>query len=93
MRRLLTALSGALVLMACGEGAPHEFPASARAQFNGSCPSSDPICACTWDKITREMTYEDYQEAVARFRREGLMDHRITHARTLCVEQHPATSN
>ena len=86
MRRLLTALSGALVLMACGEGAPHQYPASAQAQFNATCPASDPVCVCTWDKITREMTYEEYQEAVTRFRRQGLMDHHITHARTVCVE-------
>jgi hypothetical protein len=93
MRRLLTALSGAALLGACGEGAPHDFPSSARAQFGATCPASDPVCACTWDKITREMTYEQYQEAVARFRREGLMDHHITHARTLCVEQHPHGGN
>ncbi len=86
MWRTLTALSGALVLIACGEGAPHPYPASARAQFGATCPSSDPVCVCTWDKITREMTYEEYQEAVARFRSQGLMDHHITHARTVCVE-------
>ena len=87
--RSLIALSGAFILMACGPGAPHEFPASERAQFSASCPASDPVCACTWDRITREMTYEDYQAAVERFRRDGLMDHRITHARAVCVEQHP----
>jgi hypothetical protein len=86
MWRTLTALSGALVLIACGEGAPHQYPASARAQFSATCPASDPVCVCTWDKITREMTYEEYQEAVARFRSQGLMDHHITHARTVCVE-------
>ena len=89
MRRIFTAIGGALSLVACGQGAPHEFPASAHAQFSASCPSSDPVCACTWDKITREMTYDEYQAAVATFRREGLMDHHITHARTVCVEQHP----
>jgi hypothetical protein len=89
MWRTLTALSGAALLMACGEAAPHEYPASAQAQFASTCPSNDPVCACTWDKITRAMTYEEYQEAVSRFRREGLMDPHITHARAVCIEQHP----
>lgn len=92
MWRTLTALSG-LVLAACGQTPPHDFPASAHAQFAATCPASDPVCACTWDKITREMTYEQYQAAVARFRSEGLMDPHITHARTVCVEQHPHASN
>jgi hypothetical protein len=35
------------------------------------------------------MTYDEYQDAVTRFRRDGLMDHHITHARAICVEQHP----
>lgn len=87
MWRMLAALTGAMAMIACGGGAPHQFPESARAQFATSCPSSDPVCACTWDKITRDMTYEDYQAATDRFRREGLMDHRITHARAICVEQ------
>ena len=89
MQRGLIALGGALFLMGCGAPAPHQFPESAHTQFSASCPASDPVCACTWDKITREMTAEDYQAAVARFRRDGLMDHRITHARAVCVEQHP----
>ena len=93
MWRTFVALSGALVLTACGESAPHDFPASAQAQFASTCPSSDPVCACTWDKITREMTYDQYQEAVTRFRRDGLMDTHITHARTVCVEQHPHSGN
>lgn len=89
MWRTFTALVGAMALMACGEGAPHEFPESARAQFSGSCPSSDPVCVCTWDKITRAMTYEDYQAVLQRYQSQGLMDPRITHARTVCVEAHP----
>ena len=93
MPRTFAILSGAIVLMACGPNAPHEYPASAQTQFSATCPASDPVCACTWDRITREMTYEDYQAAVARFRREGLMDHRITHARATCVEQHPRAGN
>jgi hypothetical protein len=87
--RGLIALGAALFLAACGDGPPHPYPAAAQAQFEGSCPRSSPVCACTWDKITREMTYEDYQAALARYQREGLMDTRVTHARTVCVEAHP----
>jgi hypothetical protein len=35
------------------------------------------------------MTYEQYQAALARYQREGLMDPRVTHARTVCLEQNP----
>ncbi len=75
----------ALLLAAC-QPAPHEFPARAAARFYRTCPESDPVCACTWDNITRAMTADEYDDALKRFRREGLMDPRITHARTVCVE-------
>jgi hypothetical protein len=79
----------ALTLMSCGPGAAHEFPPAAHTRFSATCPPSEPVCVCTWDAITRKMTYEEYQAALARFRTEGLMDTRITHARTQCVEHNP----
>ncbi|MES1200135.1 MAG: hypothetical protein ABUS57_01645 [Pseudomonadota bacterium] len=85
MRVLLAAL--ALFSLSACQAAPHDFPASAKAEFNRGCPSSDSVCECTWDELTRAMTYEDYQAAVDRFRREGLMDPRITRARTHCIER------
>lgn len=84
MRGLFVSL--ALALAAC-EGAPNEFPARAQASFHRTCPASDPVCACTWDKITRGMTAEQYAEALARFQSEGLMDPAITHARTACLDR------
>jgi hypothetical protein len=89
MRRGLIALSWAMLLAACGQGAPNDYPAQARAQFESSCPRTSAVCTCTWDKITRAMTYEQYQAALARYQREGLMDPRVTHARTVCLEQNP----
>jgi len=35
------------------------------------------------------MTYDQYDEAVHHFRETGLMDPRITHARTVCIEHNP----
>lgn len=82
---------GALILTGCGAAAePHDYPAQARTQFEASCPAADPVCACTWDRITRTLSYEDYEAALARFREEGLMNPRVTQARTHCIERRPA---
>lgn len=75
-----------LALAAC-ERAPNPYPERAAAAFHRTCPVSDPVCACTWDRITRAMTAEDYERALARFRSEGLMDPRITQARTACLDR------
>jgi len=82
------ALAGALALWACGQAAPNEYPESARARFEASCPPESAVCACTWDRLTRTMTYEEYETALARFRESGLMDPRVTRARTQCLERH-----
>lgn len=85
MRNLVCAL-GALMLWGCGQPPPHPFPEHARLQFEVSCPPSSAVCRCTWDHITRAMTAEEYDAALARFRETGLMDTHITRARTQCVE-------
>jgi hypothetical protein len=87
MRRGFFALCGAIVLTACGQPAPNPYPAEAQSQFEASCPPSSKVCACTWDQITRAMKYEDYQAALERYNSRGLMDPRITHARTVCLER------
>lgn len=86
--RAAAVLIGALALSACGQREAHSYPAEAKTRFEQSCPAESEVCVCTWDKITREMTYEDYEAALAHFRETGNMDHRITHARTLCIEKH-----
>lgn len=87
--RLGFAVCLVVALAGCGRPAAHEFPAEARARFEQSCPPESAVCACTWDGITREMNYEEYEAALARFRETGNMDPRVTHARTYCIEHHP----
>lgn len=88
MRRGLIVLAMAGTLAACGGAAPNPYPDSARARFEASCPSDSAVCTCTWDKLTRTLTYEEYEAALSRFRASGLMDPRVTRARTQCLERH-----
>ncbi|MEJ0060705.1 MAG: hypothetical protein WDM79_14510 [Terricaulis sp.] len=88
MQRAFTVLLMGFALAACGEAAPNEFPAQAQAEFHSQCPADNPVCTCTWDRITRAVTYEEYEAAMATFRAEGTMDTRITHASVKCREQH-----
>lgn len=81
------AVGAAALLAACGAPQANEFPESARAQFERTCPGEDTLCECTWTHITRAMTHEEYAAALARYRHEGLMDPRITRARTECLER------
>lgn len=86
MRRLV--VIGTLALAACGSAQPNAYPAEAKAEFDASCPPESEVCACTWNRVTRALTYEEYEAALERMRREGLMDPRVTHARTWCLEHH-----
>lgn len=88
MRWCIVALVGMLVA-ACGAGDPHPYPDAARARFEVSCPSASAVCRCTWDRLTRTLSYEDYEAALARFRETGNMDPRVTRARTKCIEENP----
>ncbi|MEZ5960987.1 MAG: hypothetical protein R3C30_11260 [Hyphomonadaceae bacterium] len=89
MRSAIAALLGAFVLAACGgESAPNPYPQSAQERFAMSCPPESAVCTCTWDKITRTLTYEEYEAALARYRETGLMEPAITRARTQCLERH-----
>jgi hypothetical protein len=88
MRWGLIALSGALLIWGCGQAAPNPYPESARMRFEASCPPDSEVCRCTWDRITRTLTHEEYEEALARFRETGLMEPRVTRARTQCLERH-----
>ncbi len=89
LRGFIALFGAAVMLMACGERAPNPFPEAAQARFEASCPSESAVCRCTWDKITRAVTYDEYEAAIARFRETGNMDPRLTRARTQCIEQHP----
>jgi hypothetical protein len=88
MRRVVMALCGAMLLWGCNASQPNPYPESAQERFQMSCPPESAVCTCTWDKVTRAMTYEEYETALERFRETGLMDTRITRARTQCLERH-----
>ncbi|WP_135212578.1 hypothetical protein [Vitreimonas flagellata] len=88
MRARVLSLMAALALAACGAAEPNPYPAEARTHFESSCPPDSAVCSCTWDNLTRTLTYEEYEAALARFREEGLMDPRVTRARTQCLERH-----
>ena len=88
MVRALIAVAGLALLCGCGQGAPNPYPEAARARFEASCPSDSAVCTCTWDRLTRTLTYEEYEAALTRFRESGLMDPRVTRARTQCLERH-----
>lgn len=85
MRAILTLVAG-LLLVACGAKPANDYPAAARAAFARSCPTGEPKCDCAWDKITRTMTYPEYEAAMKRFGTEGLMDPHFTAARTECLD-------
>jgi hypothetical protein len=87
MRWAFVVLSAAL-LAACGERAPNVYPDAARTHFEASCPPASAVSTCTWERITQTVTYEEYEAALQRFRETGLMEPRITRARTACIERH-----
>lgn len=87
MRLGLIAVAAA-ALSACGEAAPNPYPEEARQRFNASCPPDSAVCRCTWDKLTRTLTYDEYEAALQRFRETGLMEPAVTRARTQCIERH-----
>ncbi len=89
MRLSLIAIAAAALLASCGQSAPNPYPEAARARFEASCPSESAVCRCTWDKLTRTMTYEEYEAALQRFRETGRMEPAVTRARTQCIERNP----
>jgi hypothetical protein len=86
MRLLFVLLMGAAAVQsACAPAPAHDYPDNVRAQFAQSCPLEDAVCACSWEKITRTMTAEEFEAATERYQVEGLVDPRLTKARTACI--------
>lgn len=77
-----------LLLAGCGGSDPHPYPEAAQTSFHQTCPASAPECVCTWEAITRAMPVEEFDDAIATFEAQGVMDTRITRARTKCREKH-----
>ena len=88
MHRIVLASCAAAWLAGCAQPAANPYPESAQTRFEASCPSESEVCVCTWDKITRAMTFEEYEAALEQFRETGQMETRITRARTQCLERH-----
>ena len=88
MRAILVLSVAGFVLAGCGEKPANDYPSAARAVFAKSCPTGTPKCDCAWGKITHTMTYPEYEAAMERFGTEGLMDPRLTVARTACLDAH-----
>ena len=88
MRLSLIAIAAGVLLSSCGQPAANVYPEAARARFEASCPSESPVCTCTWDRLTRTLTYDEYEAALQRFRETGLMEPEVTRARTQCIERH-----
>lgn len=76
--------AAALMLAACAEKPAYEYPPEARAPFAKACPTGNPECDCTWEKITRAMPHAEFEAVMARYLKEGVMDRRITIASTEC---------
>ena len=85
--RLVCAASMALAMSACGSE-PHIYPQEARTAFNEHCPAGEALCECIWENMTQHIPYDEYEAAIERYRVEGLMDRRISRARTECRERH-----
>ena len=93
MRAFLALIAGGLLstaLVACGHSEANPYPQAAQREFFRSCPAENAVCTCTWDKLTRDLTYDEYQVALEHFRETGRMDPKVTHARTVCTERHGA---
>jgi hypothetical protein len=86
MRSAAMAL-GILGAAACGsEPPPNPFPAEAQSAFLQVCSGGEAYCACSWDKITRQFTAEDWEEAQAALVATGHPDPRIVVIANACRE-------
>jgi hypothetical protein len=80
-------LLGVLLTWGCGAPPPHAYPAETKAAFHVNCPEADPLCACSWDRITRTVSPEDYVDALTRLEKEGRADPRLSQARLYCLDR------
>lgn len=76
--------AASLALAACGQAEPHIYPPSARKEFAKACPTGKPECDCTWKEITIAMPSEEFDRAMKRYLKEGVMDRRVTLASSKC---------
>lgn len=86
--RYAALLVGFLSAAACSqEPPPNPFPAEARTAFFGVCSGGEAYCGCSWDKITRHFTAEEWAEAQAALDATGRPDPRIVVIANACREE------
>jgi hypothetical protein len=66
------------------EPAANPYPENTRADFMALCRMGAEPCDCAWDKITKAMTHDDYQNALKTLETRGTMDPRIVSASLAC---------
>lgn len=87
----MRALFAALFLFVAACNRPHEayaYPQAAVREFAEKCPTRNASCGCIWDKITHTVPPDEYAADLARFKKDGLMDPRLTEARLECRDKH-----
>ena len=87
--RVLAVVAGCFAA-ACSQALPppNPFPEDARAQFmSEDCPGGGEFCACSWDRITREFTAEEWTQAREDLETTGRPDPRIVIISSQCREQ------
>ncbi len=84
MRLLIVSISA--VVGACSAApAPNPFPENVRAQFMAQdCPGGGEFCECSWDRITREFTADEWATARANLEATGHPDPRIVIISSQC---------
>jgi hypothetical protein len=67
---------------------PNPFPDDMRAQFmDEDCSAGGEFCTCSWDRITREFTADEWEEARAKLEVTGHPDPRIVIISSQCREE------
>jgi hypothetical protein len=87
--RVLAVIAG-LVAAACSQAAPtaNLFPEEARTHFmEQDCPGGGAFCDCSWDRITREFTADEWAAARASLEATGRPDPRIVIISSQCRDQ------
>lgn len=79
---------GILGAAACSsEPAPNPFPPAAQTAFYEVCSGGEAYCGCSWDKITRHFTAEEWAAAQATLDATGHPDPRIVVIANACREE------
>jgi hypothetical protein len=87
LRVLTVGLFAALGACSEPEKPVNPFPEQDRASFMAVCSADAAFCTCSWDKITREFTAEEWASAKATLDTTGHPDPRIVVISSHCREE------